>query len=242
MAITISPSFTESADGQEVLSDFSVNHHHELHRGMAPEYLHVDEATGDYSLDEQPTFRSEEDIWGYDTAVFSDHPILGDGGTAADAAMYWLDHSTQVSEAEISAMLDGLDNYDGIERINREMLIAFKCGDVDFTDLPIEIQEDLIEASGYEPVIASDEHLDDLSFEVYSELATAEQDPELIEVLDELSMNVDDHAVATVAALSARFHAGEDPDALIEEAVQMLGQEAALDAYYKLTNYLNDDH
>jgi len=242
MAITISPSFAESANGQEVLSDFSVNHHNELHRGMAPEYLHVDEATGDYSLAEEPTYRSDEDMWGYDTADFSDHPILGEGGTAADAAMYWLDHSTLVSEAEISAMLDGLENYDGIDRINREMLIAFKCGDLDFTELPIEIQQDLMEASGYEPELASENQLDDLSFEVYSDLATAEQDPELIEVLDELSMNVDDHAVATVAALSARFHAGEDPDGLIEEAVNALGQEAALEAYYTLTNYLNDDH
>jgi hypothetical protein len=55
-------------------------------------------------------------------------------------------------------------------------------------------------------------------------------------------MNIDDHAVATVAALSARFHAGEDPDVLIEEAVNALGQEAALEAYYTLTNYLNDDY
>jgi len=241
MAITISPSFAESAGGQEVLADFSVNHHHELHRGIAPEYLHVDDATGDYFLDEEPTYRAEEDVWGYDTADFSDHPILGEGGSAADAAMYWLDHSTQVSEAEISAMLDGLENYDGIDRINREMLIAFKCGDVQFSELPIEIQEDLIEASGYQPESTSVDQLDDLSFEDYSELATSEQDPELIDVLDELSMNVDDHAVATVAALSARFHAGEDPDGLIEEAVNALGQEAALEAYYQLTNYLNDD-
>jgi hypothetical protein len=203
--------------------------------------LHLDDATGDYFLDEEPTYRSEEDIWGYDTADFDDHPILGDGGTAADAAMYWMDHSTPVTAAELSAMLDGLENYDGIERINREMLIAFKCGDVPFTELPIEIQEELMEASGYEPELASDEALDGFSFEVYTEIVTAEPEPELIEILDDLSVNVDDHAVATVAALSARFHAGEDPDGLIEEAVIALGQEAALDAYYQLTNYLNDD-
>jgi hypothetical protein len=206
---------------------------------MAPDYLYLDDATGDYFLDEQPTFRSEDDIWAYDTADFSDHPILGDSGSAADAAMYWMDHTTPISEAELSAMLDGLEHYEGADRVNREMLIAFKVGDIDFTELPIDTQIELIEASGYEAT--SDEQEDDIGFQVYSEIVQTQPRAELIEAFQEIAATVDDYAIARVASLSARLHGGEDPDGLIEEAISDLGPEAALNAHIQLANYLKNE-
>ena len=241
MAITVSPSFAESSEGQEVLADFSVSHHHELHRGMAPEYLHIDDATGDYFLEEQPTFRSEDDQWSYSADDFSGHPILSDNSTDQEAAMYWLDHSTPVTEAELSAMLDGLENYDGPERFNRELLIAFKCGDVEFTELPLELQQDLIEASGYEPAIPDGEvEVDEETFAIYQDIHQADPDPSLVSVFDDLAADADDEGIATIAALSARFHDGEPADALIEQAIEVLGVDGAIDAYYRLNDVLTN--
>lgn len=240
MAITVTPTFVESPDG-DVISDFSVNHHHELYRGSAPDYLHIDDATGDYFLEEQPTFRSEEEQWSYRSDDFSSHPILGEDGTDQEAALYWLDHSTPVTEAELSAMLDALEGYDGPERFNRELLIAFKCGDVDFTELPLELQQDLIEASGYEPAIDDAEvELDEESFALYQDIHQADPDSSLVSVFDDLAADAADEGISTIAALSARFHDGEDADALIEQAVDALGFDGAIDAYYRLNELLTN--
>jgi len=46
-----------------------------------------------------------------------------------------------------------------------------------------------------------------------------------------------------LASLSSRFHSGEDPEALIEEAVSQLGMNAALSAYHRFNDYMiNHDY
>lgn len=129
MAITVSPSFSESPDGIEVLSDFSVDHHEELFHGMAPTAVWQDEATGQYVYD-VPSEPEASDEWEYESTIFTGHPVLDPSSSDLAAALYWLDHRTPVTTQELSAMLDGLEGYEGQERYDREQLIAFKCGEI----------------------------------------------------------------------------------------------------------------
>jgi hypothetical protein len=244
MAITISPSFSQDAEGADVLSDFTVDHHQELFHGLAPNGVWQDEATGEYVYD-IPHEPGQYETWDYSNLEFSSHPILGDTSSSKEVALYWLDHSSGITEAELSAMLDALESYEGIERENKEALIAFKCRDLAFSQLPIELQQELIEASGYvvETETESPEDLEQQQFEAFAELTTATPEPELADYFDSIAEETYDSEIAVLASLSSRFHSGEDPEVLIEEAVSMLGMDVALSAYYRFNDYLtNNDH
>jgi hypothetical protein len=244
MAITISPSFSQDAEGADVLSDFTVDHHQELFHGLAPNGVWQDEATGEYVYD-MPHEPWQFETWDYSNLDFSSHPILGQNSSSQDAALYWLDHSSGITEAELSAMLDGLESYEGVERENKEALIAFKCGDLAFSQLPIGLQQELIEASGYvvETETEPPEDLEQQQFEAFSELTTATPEPELADFFDSIAEEAYDSDLALLASLSSRFHSGEDPEVLIEEAVSILGMNAALSAYFRFNDYLtNNDH
>jgi hypothetical protein len=244
MAITISPSFSQDAEGADVLSDFTVDHHEELFHGLAPNGVWQDEATGEYVYD-MPHEPGQYECWDYSNLDFSSHPILGDTSSSQEVALYWLDHSSGITEAELSAMLDGLESYEGIEREKNEALIAFKCGDLAFNQRPIDLQQELIEASGYivETETESPEDIEQQQFDAFAELTTATPEPELADFFGSIAEGTYDSELALLASLSSRFHSGEDPEALIEEAVSMLGMDAALSAYHRFNEYLtNNDH
>ena len=244
MAITISPSFSQDAEGADVLSDFTVDHHQELFHGLAPNGVWQDEATGDYVYD-IPQEPEAYETWDYSNLDFSSHPILGDTSSSQEVALYWLDHSSGITEAELSAMLDALESYEGIERENKEALIAFKCGDLAFNQLPIELQQELIEATGLvmETETESPEDIEQQLFEAFAELTTATPEPELADFFNSIAEESYDSELAVLASLSSRFHRGEDPEALIEEAVSQLGMNAALSAYHRFNDYMiNHDY
>lgn len=239
MGITVTPNFTETDSG-EIVSDFSVTSRTELHRGLAPQYMEIDDATGEYTLDIEPTFRDDEGPWEYDSKSFERHPVLGNG-TEHEAALYWMSHS-QLDDAEFSALIDGLEQLDGADRLNAEMLIAFKQGDISFSELPIEIQEQLIEAAGLEipELPQTDEVFDGEEFEIYSDLHSIEADSDLVTVFEEIANDrSSDEALSYVAELSALFHEGvADVDSLIEQAVEALGKPVAIDALYRLNELM----
>lgn len=238
MAITISPSFSEASDGSEVLSDFSVDHHEELFHGIAPTAVWQDEATGQYVYD-VPFEPEASEEWDYESTSFTGHPVLDPSSSDQAAALYWFDHRTPVTTQELSAMLDGLEGYEGQERYDREQLIAFKCGEIQFQELPFELQQQLVEASGYEAEQPSvTDEADAEMFDAFAALTSATADPEMADVFDAIAEDNYDHDIALLASLSSRFHCGEDPEALIEEAVSILGMEQAMDAYYRFNELL----
>lgn len=241
MAITITPTISEADDGSEYINDYSVNNHNELHHGLAPAAVWYDDTTGDFVYD-IPTEHQRRDDWEYVADDFENHPVLGATTTDQEAALYWLDHRTPMTTSELSAMLDGLEYFNGQDRIDLESLIAFKCGDLQFRDLALELQEQLIEATEttIEPQLRDDQ-LDQELVDAFTELTTAPVQPEIIPVLESIAADSADYGIAVVASLSSRFHNGEDPELLIEEAVTTLGIEVALNAHYRLTNILSNN-